>query len=91
MGKTEKKGGDKDMKGVSTVIGAIVLVSAIFFVVFAISAALLKFAWPWVIPDLFPGAVASGAIAHHLSWGTAFKAAIFISLFFAGSRSSSSS
>jgi len=76
---------------IASVVGAIVIVAVIFLAAFVLSAALLKLAWPWVIPDLFPGAVASGAIARNLSWGTAFKTAVFISLFLAGSHSSSKS
>ena len=51
----------------------------------ALAAALLliKFMWSWVIPDLFPGAVAQGLVAGEISWFTAFKLAIFVA-FFAG-------
>ncbi len=29
--------------------------------------------WAWIVPDLFPGAVAQGLIAAHVSWLTAGK------------------
>lgn len=35
--------------------------------------------WAWVVPDLFPGAVAQGLIAGNISWVTAIKLALFVS------------
>ena len=48
--------------------------------VFVLALLLIKLLWPWVIPDLFPGAVDQGLIARELSWYTSFKLAIFISV-----------
>ena len=41
---------------------------------------LVKLLWAWVIPDLFPGAVAQGLIAESISWFTAFKLAVVLSI-----------
>jgi hypothetical protein len=50
---------------------------AIFFV---ISLVVFRFVWGWVVPDLFPGAVAEGLIVEDLSWGTAFKLAVLVAV-----------
>ena len=47
-------------------------------VVFAIAACLLKLAWAWVMPELFPGAVAQGMLVASLSWSAAFKLTVFM-------------
>jgi hypothetical protein len=54
--------------------GLIVLIIAMFVVALFV----IKLLWAWTIPDLFPGAVAQGLIAEHISWYAAFKLAIFI-------------
>ena len=43
---------------------------------------LIKLLWAWTIPDLFPGAVASGLIAGNIGWLTAFKLSLFLGLLF---------
>ena len=53
----------------------ILITVAIFFV---ISLVVFRFVWGWVIPDLFPGAVAEGLIVEDLTWGTAFKLAVLV-------------
>ena len=53
----------------------ILITVAIFFV---ISLVVFRFVWGWVIPDLFPGAVAEGLIVDDLTWGTAFKLAVLV-------------
>jgi hypothetical protein len=50
---------------------------AIFFI---ISLVVFRFVWGWVVPDLFPGAVAEGLIVEDLTWGTAFKLAVLIAV-----------
>jgi hypothetical protein len=40
--------------------------------------------WAWVIPDIMPGAVASGAVVGHLAWWTAFKVMVFVTVMFGG-------
>ena len=50
---------------------------AIFFV---ISLVVFRFVWGWVVPELFPGAVAEGLIVEDLTWGTAFKLAVLVAV-----------
>ena len=69
--------GPKRVKIVITAIVAAITVMCIFFV---IGLLLIKFLWAWTIPDLFPGAVQQGLIAQSISWMTAAKLAIFISI-----------
>ena len=60
-----------------------VIISILFISV--IMSFLLKLLWAWVVPELFPGAVAQGLIVDVLSWSMAFKLVIFImvlSMFF---------
>lgn len=52
-------------------MGALVIAGLVFaFVLFVV-----RFLWGWVVPDLFPGAVAQGLVARELTWGAAFKLA----------------
>ena len=55
-------------------------VIAIIIVVFIIALFIIKLVWAWVVPDLFPGAVAQGLVAGSISWYTAFKLAIVLAL-----------
>ncbi|XMB85345.1 hypothetical protein RJG79_07910 [Mycoplasmatota bacterium WC44] len=60
---------------------AVIPASIIFIVgMFFLALLLVKFLWGWTIPDLFPGAVSQGLIAEEISWFTAFKVAIFVSM-----------
>ena len=43
---------------------------------FLVSLLVFKFVWPWVIPDVLPGAVDQGLVAESLSWSTAAKLAL---------------
>ncbi|KAF5425351.1 MAG: hypothetical protein C5S41_04060 [Candidatus Methanomarinus sp.] len=53
----------------------------IFGFIFGFMALLLvKLLWVWTIPDIFPGAVEEGLVARTISWYTAFKIAIFMSV-----------
>lgn len=54
---------------------------AIIIGVFVVVLLLVKFLWAWTIPDLFPGAVNQGLVARNISWYTALKVAIFVSVF----------
>jgi hypothetical protein len=45
-------------------------------VTFVIALIVFKFVWAWVVPDLFPGAVADGLISANLSWLATFKLAV---------------
>ena len=47
---------------------------------FLVSLLVFKFVWPWVIPDVLPGAVDQGLVAESLSWSTAAKLALPIAV-----------
>ena len=53
-----------------------VLIGIALFCVMA--ACLLKLVWAWVMPELFPGAVAQGLLVASLSWAAAFKLTVFM-------------
>lgn len=48
--------------------------------IFVFGIFLIKWFWMWTIPGLFPGAVASGNVAAHISWWTALKLSVLVSL-----------
>ncbi len=47
-------------------------------IMFAISLVLFKVVWAWVVPDLFPGAVAQGLIVAELTWSASLKLAVLV-------------
>ena len=47
-------------------------------VMFAISLVVFKVVWAWVVPDLFPGAVAQGLIIADLTWSASLKLAVLV-------------
>jgi hypothetical protein len=47
-------------------------------VTFVITVVVLKFVWAWVVPDLFPGAVAQGLISADLTWLASVKLAVLV-------------
>jgi hypothetical protein len=47
-------------------------------VAFVIAVVVFKFVWAWVVPDLFPGAVAQGLISADLTWLAAVKLAVLV-------------
>ena len=49
-------------------------------ILFVISLIVFRFVWGWVVPDLFPGAVAEGLVVKDLTWLTAFKLAILVAV-----------
>jgi hypothetical protein len=49
-------------------------------VMFVISMVVFKFVWAWVVPDLFPGAVAQGLISADLTWLGALKLAVLVTV-----------
>lgn len=49
-------------------------------IVFVISLIVFRFVWGWVVPDLFPGAVAEGLMVADLTWLTAFKLAVLVAV-----------
>jgi hypothetical protein len=61
-------------EGVPVAVAILVAVA----VTFVISLVLFKFVWAWVVPDLFPGAVAQGLISADLTWFAAFKLAVLV-------------
>jgi hypothetical protein len=68
----------------SILLGALVLavpsVLVLAVTVFIVALLIIKLLWAWVVPDLFPGAVAQGLVAEHISWYTAFKVAIAVAV-----------
>ena len=63
-------------RGVTT--GVAILVSVV--VTFVIAIVLFKFVWAWVVPDLFPGAVAEGLVAADLTWLASLKLAVLVAV-----------
>ena len=63
-------------KGVSVGIAILVAVA----VTFVISLVVFKFVWAWVVPDLFPGAVAQGLISADLTWLASLKLAVLVAV-----------
>ena len=53
----------------------------VFIVVFIVKAVVLYLVWAWLVPDMFPGAVAQGLIVASLPWATVFKIAFITALF----------
>lgn len=68
------------MKKKCIIIGSVPAVLLSVVLLFILSLFLLKVLWSWVIPDIFPGAVANGLIARNISWFTSFKLAILIAI-----------
>lgn len=61
---------------VAVIPGALALAAiVVVFMLFVI-----KFMWSWVVPDLFPGAVATGMVAGQITWFTAFKVALVVGI-----------
>jgi tetrahydromethanopterin S-methyltransferase subunit G len=57
-------------------IAIAILVSVV--VTFVITVIIFKFVWAWVVPDVFPGAVAQGLISADLTWFAAVKLAVLV-------------
>jgi hypothetical protein len=60
----------------------IIALSFFFIAISFLFICILKFAWGWIIPDIFPGAVSQGLIIASLSWHTAFKFGVIALLYF---------
>jgi uncharacterized membrane protein len=58
--------------------GTTILVTAA--VTFIFMVVVLKFVWAWVVPDLFPGAVAQDLINADLSWLATVKLAVLVAV-----------
>ncbi|GEM_PF-544035 len=65
---------------IKIIITAILAAFTIIGIMFVFALFLIKILWAWTIPDLFPGAVQQGLIAKSISWITAAKLAIFLSI-----------
>jgi mannose/fructose/N-acetylgalactosamine-specific phosphotransferase system component IIC len=63
-------------EGVTTGVSIIISVA----IAFVISVVVFKFVWAWVVPDLFPGAVAQGLISSDLEWVAALKLAVLVAV-----------
>jgi hypothetical protein len=63
-------------QGVPLVISILIAVA----VTFVISVIVFKFVWAWVVPDLFPGAVAQGLISADLTWLATLKLAVLVAV-----------
>jgi len=72
----EKRVAEEVEKGVA--VGTAILVSVA--VTFVISMVVFKFVWAWVVPDLFPGAVAQGLISADLTWLATLKLAVLVAV-----------
>jgi len=55
-----------------------IIVSTILIFIFGIF--LIKWFWMWTVPGIFPGAVEQGLIAGQITWWTALKLSIMVSL-----------
>ncbi|MCA1806516.1 MAG: hypothetical protein LC687_01430 [Actinobacteria bacterium] len=71
------------------VVGVVALVVVMLFLFSAIGAVILMWLWPLVIPNVFPGLVASGAIAGNLSFWVSFGLMFICGLLFRSSNSNS--
>lgn len=71
------KGDKMDRRWFFAIIPGVI---AIIIVVFIVALFIIKLLWGWIVPDLFPGAVAQGLVASTIGWYTAFKIAIVIAL-----------
>ena len=65
---------------IAALTGGCIALIALMIGVLLLALFLIKILWAWTIPDLFPGAVEQGLIAGSISWLTAFKLALFISV-----------
>jgi mannose/fructose/N-acetylgalactosamine-specific phosphotransferase system component IIC len=59
-------------------VGIQILISVA--IAFVISVVVFKYVWAWVVPDLFPGAVAQGMISSDLTWYVALKLAVLVAI-----------
>ncbi len=59
-------------------VGTTILVTV--SVTFILVVVVFKFVWAWVVPDLFPGAVAQGLISANLTWLAAVKLAVLVAV-----------
>ena len=48
--------------------------------IFVLGIFLIKWFWMWTIPELVPGAVASGLVAAKITWWAALKLSVLVAL-----------
>ncbi len=80
MAAKEKEMAKKIEKQVEKRVEAGVSVFVAVTVTFVISVVIFKFVWAWVVPDLFPGAVAQGLISADLTWFATVKLAVLVTM-----------
>ena len=66
----DKKPKDRVHCGSMPLLAKLIIV---FVVVLLVKMVVLVLLWAWIVPDLFPGAVAQGLIVATVPWLTAFK------------------
>jgi hypothetical protein len=64
---------------------------ALLAILIVVSAFLISWAWGWVVPDVFSGAVAQGILPASLTLWQAFKLSILFTILGVTGRGSSSS
>ena len=80
----------EDIVGAIAKVAGIVAIALVFVFLFsAIGAVILTLLWPLVIPNVFPGLVASGAIASDISFWVAFGVLFMSGMIFKNSSSNS--
>jgi uncharacterized membrane protein len=76
----EKRMAEEVEKRVTEGAPVVITILITVAVTFVIAVVLFKFVWAWVVPDLFPGAVAQGLIAADLTWFAALKLAVLVAV-----------
>ena len=74
----EKRMAEEVEKRVTEGVTSGVTILVTVAVTFVITVVVLKFVWAWVVPDLFPGAVAQGLIIADLTWLASLKLAVLV-------------
>lgn len=76
----EKRVAEEVEKRVTEGVPVAITILVAVAVTFVISVVLFKFVWAWVVPDLFPGAVAQGLISADLTWLATVKLAVLVAV-----------
>jgi len=74
----EKRVAEEVEKRVTEGVTSGVTILVTVAVTFVITVVVLKFVWAWVVPDLFPGAVAQGLIIADLTWLASVELAVLV-------------
>lgn len=78
------------LTSIAKIVGVVALVLVTLFLFSAIGAVVLMWLWPLVIPNVFPGLVASGAIAGRLSFWVSFGLMFLCGMLFKSSNTKTS-